>query len=594
MKQKKKRLILRLMHYEGAYRVTMILSWVFAAVAGGISIGAYTYFYHAAKVLVMQRSGASAALLAHDGWMAVQFVAGAFTCYGFSLILSHLTAFSTMSSIRIRLLRHMHNIPLGYHMQHPSGALRKLMEKNVESIENFIAHQMPDTAQSVVMPVAFLISMFYFDWRMSIVCLLPVAVGFIALSAMLKDENSAFIRQYQQALDGMSNAGVEYVRGIAVIKVFGQTVRSFKRFAKSIQDYKTFALRYVLSFEKPMRMYITAINGIFFVLIPTAILLYRFGGNPRETIMSLIFFTIFTPLVSVMLMRIMLSSSNAMMASQALDTIDGMLAVPMQQSVENAKLPETYTVNFENVTFRYGKGAPNALDGLSFTAKEGQITALVGASGSGKSTIANLLAKFWDPSGGSIRIGNMDIQSLDPHRWMKQCSFVFQDAQLLKMSIAENVAFCKPSANVSEIRTALRLAQCDDIIEKLPDGIHTVIGSKGVYLSGGEQQRIALARAFLQDAPLVLLDEATSFADPENEYRIQQALNSLIRGKTVIMIAHRLSTVTQADQIIVIQAGRFCENGTHAELMRKGGLYAAMFREYSAGVSWKIGDTVHA
>ena len=592
--KKKKGLIARLMGHAGKLKITMLLSWLFSAISGVINIGTYICIYYVAQTLLQNNGTFHTGEAAKYGWMVFQLASASFGVYGLGLALSHITAFKIMANVRIQLIRHLGKTPLGYHAVNPSGKVRKIIEKNAENTENFVAHQMPDMAQSIVMPIAFLVSMFYFDWRMSLVCLIPIIIGFISLSTMLKTERGDFIKNYQAALGDMGNAGVEYVRGISVVKVFGQTVHSFKRFYKSIMEYQKFAVKYVLSMEKPMSIYITAVNGLFFFLVPAAIILYDFTDSPEKVLLSFVFFIVFMPLVSVILMRIMSASSNMMMATQALDAIEEILEVQVQKKTDTPKTPSGSDIVFDHVSFGYGDGASEAVSDLSFVAKAGSVTALVGPSGSGKSTVANLIARFWDTDTGIISVGGVNVQELDYDIWMKQLSFVFQDAGLLKMSIADNVAFCVEHATEEEILAALHAAQCDDILEKLPDGIHTVVGTKGIYLSGGEMQRIALARAILQDAPVVLLDEATAFADPENEYRIQKALNVLLKGKTVIMIAHRLSTVTEADNIIVLREGYLTEQGSHRELLEKDGFYAKMYREYNTGTKWKFGGAVNA
>jgi len=592
--KKKKGLIARLMGHAGKLKITMLLSWLFSAISGVINIGTYICIYYVAQTLLQNNGTFHSGEAAKYGWMVFQLASASFGVYGLGLALSHITAFKIMANVRIQLIRHLGKTPLGYHAVNPSGKIRKIIEKNAENTENFVAHQMPDMAQSIVMPIAFLVSMFYFDWRMSLVCLIPIIIGFISLSTMLKTERGDFIKNYQAALGDMGNAGVEYVRGISVVKVFGQTVHSFKRFYKSIMEYQKFAVKYVLSMEKPMSIYITAVNGLFFFLVPAAIILYNFTDSPEKVLLSFVFFIVFMPLVSVILMRIMSASSNMMMATQALDAIEEILEVPVQKNTDTPKTPLGSDIVFDHVSFGYGDGASEAVSDLSFVAKAGSVTALVGPSGSGKSTVANLIARFWDTDTGIISVGGVNVQELDYDIWMKQLSFVFQDAGLLKMSIADNVAFCVEHATEEEILAALHTAQCDDILEKLPDGIHTVVGTKGIYLSGGEMQRIALARAILQDAPVVLLDEATAFADPENEYRIQKVLNVLLKGKTVIMIAHRLSTVTEADNIIVLREGYLTEQGSHRELLEKDGFYAKMYREYNTGTKWKFGGAVNA
>lgn len=592
-----KKVIKRLMKHAGKYKITMILSWVFSAIAGILSLGPYICIYFVAVELLKAGNNLSLLdndLMRHYGWMAVNATVISFMFYGIGLMLSHITAFNLMANIRIKIIRRLGEVPLGYHITNSSGKLRKIIEKNAENTENFIAHQLPDTVQAIVTPLAFMISMFYFDWRLTLICMIPVAIGFIALSFMIRKESSDFLKQYQQSLGDMGNAAVEYVRGISVVKVFGQTVHSFKRFHNSIMAYKKFVTRYALSMKRPMGLYITAVNGIFFVLIPAGIVFYQWSANKESFILSFIFFIVFTPLIAVLLMRIMYSSSNKMITSQALDVMENIIDEKVMDNKINTKRPDNYDITFDSVSFNYEEKGKKIIDKVSFTAKEGTVTALVGPSGGGKSTIANLIARFWDVNSGSIRVGGVDIKELDYNEWIKNISFVFQDIGLFKMSIADNVSFNNPDATESEILNALHMVRCDDIIEKLPNGIHTIIGTKSIYLSGGEMQRIALARAILKDAPVIILDEATAFADPENEIKIQQAFSVLMKDKTVIMIAHRLSTVVGADNIIVLDDGKIVESGCHNSLISKAGVYAKMFREYQTGMKWKLGGKKHA
>lgn len=594
---KKTGLLSRLMNHAGKYKVTMILSWLFSALGGIVSLGPYICIYFAARELMEVGKNLTmidSEQMTHYGWMAVMLTGLSFMLYGLGLLFSHLTAFNLMASLRIKLMRHLGELPLGFHISNPSGKLRKIIEKNTESMENFVAHQLPDLVQAIVTPLAFLSSMVLFDWRLALICLVPIVMGFAMLSFMLKGESNGFLEQYQKSQTDMSNAAVEYVRGISVVKVFGQTVHSFKRFHHSIINYKSFVTQYALSMGKPMSGYIASVHGIFFVLIPSGIILYQMSANPKGFVLSFVFFIVFTPLVAVMLMKVMYSSSNKLITTQALDTIESLLNEKPMPQVINFKKPSSYDIVFDSVSFQYEKNGVKTIDNLSFTAEAGTVTALVGASGGGKSTVANLITRFWDVDDGSIIVGGVNVKDMDYNEWMSQVSFVFQDINLFKMSIAENVAFSKPTAAEEEILKALHLAQCDDILAKLPNGIHTVIGTKGVYLSGGEMQRIALARSILKDAPVVLLDEATAFADPENEYKIQKALDVLMQGKTVLMIAHRLSTITGANQILVLENGRLTERGSHRELIEHGGVYAGMYREYQSGISWKIGGEAHA
>ncbi|MPW26473.1 ATP-binding cassette domain-containing protein [Alkalibaculum sp. M08DMB] len=592
---KKSKLIPRLMNHAGKYKFAMILSWVFPALGGIASLGPYICIYFVAQELLLAGKDLTllnSELITRYGWLAVNLTMLSFMLYGLGLVFSHLTAFTLMANLRIQLIRHIGELPLGFHILNPSGKLRKIIEKNTESTENFVAHQLPDTVQAIITPIAFLVSMLFFEWRLALICLIPIAIGFFILSSMLKGESNGLL-EYQKAQVDMSNAAVEYVRGISVVKVFGQTVHSFKRFHDSIMDYKKFVTQYALSMEKPMSGYIASVHGIFFVLIPAGIVLYNLLNNLQNFILSFVFFIVFTPLVAVMLMKIMYSSSNQLITTQALDTIENLLNEKPMSQPTHPQRPSFYDIVFDSVSFQYEKDSAKAIDDLSFTAKAGTVTALVGASGGGKSTVANLITRFWDVDSGSICVGSVNVKEMNYNEWMSQVSFVFQDVNLFKMSIAENVAFSKPEATEENILNALHLAQCDDILAKLPNGMHTAIGAKGVYLSGGEMQRIALARAILKDAPVVILDEATAFADPENEYKIQKALDVLMQGKTVLMIAHRLSTITGADQILVMDSGKLIEQGSHKNLIKSGGVYAGMYREYQSGTSWKIRGEAH-
>ncbi|MGL6199174.1 MAG: ABC transporter ATP-binding protein [Lachnospiraceae bacterium] len=582
----------------GNYQCLEILALLFSAISGVISLGAYYYVYSVARDIIGIQ-GNYAALntqqLQGYGWSAVMYIAMSFGFYGLALICSHITAFNTVANVRIKLIRHLEKLPLGFHNTHASGKMRKQIEKNTNELEHYIAHQLPDTAQAMVTPVAFLIFIFWFDWRLALVCLIPVLIGFLLLKFMLGGESQEFLKVYQTSAESMGNDVVEYIRGVAVVKVFGQTVFSFKNFSDSIEKYRDYLLKYALSMKKHMSGYIAAVYGIFAFLVPAAILLFNLGTNQREVVLSFIFFVIFMPMVAVLLMRIMESSYNSMILERSLDTIEVEIlrAEPLPQNDSPKKLTG-YDVVFENVDFSYDENMGNAIRQLTFTAPTGTVTALVGPSGGGKTTVLNLIARFWDAANGRIRIGGTDVRELDYENLMSNIGIVFQETSLFKMSIADNVTFLKPGAAREEIIRALHLAQCDDILEKLPNGINTVIGTKGVYLSGGEMQRIAIARAILKDAPILLLDEATAFADSENEYKIQQALSTLMQGKTVFMIAHRLSTITGADQILVMSDGSLIEKGRHHELMKLNNLYAEMYREYQKSSNWRIGGKAHA
>ena len=581
----------KLLKFSGPFRITILLSAVFSAFSAVINLKAYLCVYGVAKVLI-QSSGNFGALdlaaMKALGMQAVWYVCMGFGTYGMALLCSHISAYNTVARIRMQLIRHLGTLPLGYHILHPSGKRRKIIEKNTDNLEILIAHNIPDYVQSLVLPIAFLVFMFRYDWRLSLICLVPILIGFILLFSMLKGESSGFIEQVQKSGEDISNAATEYVRGIAVVKTFGQTASSFRRYQRSVKDYADFMTKYAFSMENAFSLYTTIVNAVFLFLIPGGIVLYNLGGGAEKTIMTFAFFAVLIPLVASILTKLMHSSSNLMLADASFTAIEEMLAEKPLAETKKQPGPQNGEICLNHVSFQYEAGV-KALDDVSLTIRPGTVTALVGESGGGKSTVANLIARFWDVSEGSVTVGGVEVRELDYADWMKHISIVFQDTNLFKMSVAENVAMYKPGASREEIMEALRQARCEDILEKLPNGVDSVIGARGVYLSGGEMQRIALARAILKDAPIVLLDEATAFADAENEYLIQRALDILLHGKTVLMIAHRLQTIVHADQIIVMQRGGIAEQGTHEELMQRQGVYAKMYHEYENSVSWKIG-----
>lgn len=581
----------KLLKFSGPFRITILLSAVFSAFSAVINLKAYLCVYGVAKVLI-QSSGNFGALdlaaMKALGMQAVWYVCMGFGIYGMALLCSHISAYNTVARIRMQLIRHLGTLPLGYHSLHPSGKQRKIIEKNTDNLEILIAHNIPDYVQSLVLPIAFLVFMFRYDWRLSLICLVPILIGFILLFSMLKGESSGFIGQVQKSGEDISNAATEYVRGIAVVKTFGQTASSFRRYQRAVKDYADFMTKYAFSMENAFSLYTTIVNAVFLFLIPGGIVLYNLGGGAEKTIMTFAFFAVLIPLVASILTKLMHSSSNLMLADASFTAIEEMLAEKPLAETKKQPVPQNGEIRLDHVSFQYEAGV-KALDDVSLTIRPGTVTALVGESGGGKSTVANLIARFWDVSEGSVTVGGVEVRELDYADWMKHISIVFQDTNLFKISVAENVSMYKPGASREEIMEALRQARCEDILEKLPNGVDSVIGARGVYLSGGEMQRIALARAILKDAPIVLLDEATAFADAENEYLIQRALDILLHGKTVLMIAHRLQTIVHADQIIVMQRGGIAEQGTHEELMQRQGVYAKMYHEYENSVSWKIG-----
>lgn len=595
--RKEKGVLGHLFQHMGMFKITMVIAIILSAVSSVINLYAFVCVYNVAKEIVQSLGNIHSldqTYMVDMGWRAVFLILTSFGLYGMALLFSHITAFNTVAKLRIQIVRHIGNLPLGYHTTNPSGKQRKIIEKNSDNLETLIAHQIPDFAGAVALPVAFLVFMFVYDWRLSLICLIPILVGFGILYYMLKDESEGFAKQYQKSAEDISNAVTEYVRGIAVVKVFRQTANSFQRYKAAVKEYGDYLLKYALSMQNTDSAYHAAINGIFFFLIPGGIILFNAGSNPEKTVLSFLFFAVLIPTVVTILARIMNSSSNLMISQASLDAIDQILREKPLPETKTPQLPKGYDISLDHVSFSYEDAAGKALDDVSLDVPEGTITALVGESGGGKSTVANLIARFWDVDEGVIRVGGVDVREMDYKYWMEQVSIVFQDTNLFKMSIMENVAVFNPDASREDVLQALHLAQCDDILEKLPQGADTVIGTKGIYLSGGEMQRIALARAILKNAPVVLLDEATAFADAENEYLIQKALDELLRRKTVIMIAHRLSTIIHADQICVLERGKIVEKGTHRELMDLHGVYAGMYEEYQSSISWRIGEEQYA
>ena len=595
--RKEKGVLGRLFQNMGMFKITMVIAIILSAVSSVINLYAFVCVYNVAKEIVQSLGNIHSldqTYMVDMGWRAVFLILTSFGLYAMALLFSHITAFNTVAKLRIQIVRHIGNLPLGYHTTNPSGKQRKIIEKNSDNLETLIAHQIPDFAGAVALPVAFLVFMFVYDWRLSLICLIPILVGFGILYYMLKDESEGFAKQYQKSAEDISNAVTEYVRGIAVVKVFRQTANSFQRYKAAVKEYGDYLLKYALSMQNTDSAYHAAINGIFFFLIPGGIILFNAGSNPEKTVLSFLFFAVLIPTVVTILARIMNSASNLMISQASLDAIDQILREKPLPETKTPQLPKGYDVSLDHVSFSYEDAAGKALDDVSLDVPEGTITALVGKSGGGKSTVANLIARFWDVDEGVIRVGGVDVREMDYKYWMEQVSIVFQDTNLFKMSIMENVAVFNPDASREDVLQALHLAQCDDILEKLPQGADTLIGTKGIYLSGGEMQRIALARAILKNAPVVLLDEATAFADAENEYLIQKALDELLRGKTVIMIAHRLSTIIHADQICVLERGKIVEKGTHRELMDLHGVYAGMYEEYQSSISWRIGGEQYA
>ena len=582
----------RLMAYAGKHRYLTYASWVLSAISALVALLPFICIWRIIKeVLEVAPNYSQATNLVHNGVMAMIFAVVSFFIYVGALMCSHLAAFRVASNMRVEITEHIAKLPLGFVDSFGSGKLRKIVNDSTGATETFLAHQLPDKYAAIATPIGLLVLLFAFDWRLGLLSLVPVALAFLIMSAMTGKRMAEKMRQYGNALENMSNEAVEYVRGIPVVKTFGQSVFSFKKFKGAIDEYEKWVVAYTKDLRGPMMFYTAAINGVFAFLIAGA-LWFTAGGVTPGFLLNLIFYIIITPVISLTLTKIMYMSENNMIVADALRRIDSVLdAEPMSQG-KTVEHPADSSVSLDDVRFSYD-GKTEVIRGVSMDIGAGQTVALVGPSGSGKSTLASLIARFFDVNSGSIKIGGANIKNVPKEELMNTVSFVFQNTKLLKTSIAENVKTGKPNATDKEVAAALTLAQCDDIIAKMPNGINTVIGTKRVYLSGGEQQRIAIARAVLKNSPVIILDEATAFADPDNEAKVQKAFSELAKGKTVIMIAHRLSTITGADCIYVVKDGQIAESGTREQLLEKDGLFAKMWNDYSSSVEWKVKKEVN-
>ena len=584
---KKQSNLSRLLMIAGSYRYLTYASWILSAISALIALVPYYFIWQVMReVLEVAPDFSRAQNLTYNGWMAVMFAVIAVLVYIAGLMCSHLGAFRIATNLRLQSMNHIVKLPLGFAEHFGSGKLRKIVNESSAATETYLAHQLPDRANALATPCGLLVLLFVFDWRLGLLSLAPVLLGFLIMMAMTGKEMQQKMKEYQNALDDMSNEAVEYVRGIPVVKTFGQTIFSFKKFKDSIDRYKVWVIAYTKQLRTPMMFYTAAINGVFVFLIAGA-LLFTQDQVTTEFLLNLVFYIIITPIISVTLTRIMFQSENAMIVDDALQRIDSVLNLEPLKETAHPKHPKDGSVELEQVHFSYD-GEKEVLKGISISIPAGQTVAFVGPSGGGKTTLANLISRFFDPQSGTVRVGGVDVRNIPKEELMNTVSFVFQNSRLIKASIFENVRLGKPEATREEVMAALKNAQCDDILEKLPDGMDTVIGTKGVYLSGGEQQRIAIARVMLKNTPIIILDEATAFADPDNETRVQAAFSKLSQGKTVIMIAHRLSTVAGADQIYVVKGGQIAESGSSRELMERGGLFARMWKNYQTSVQWKV------
>lgn len=585
---KKQSNLSRLLDYAGTYRILTYFSWVLAAAGALLALVPFGYIWRILReVIEVAPRYENAVHVTQYGWMAVAFAVVAVLTYIAGLMCSHLAAFRIATNLRLAMVKHIATLPLGAIEQFGSGKLRRTISETAGSAETYLAHQLPDQAKAMATIAGLLTLLLAFDWRLGLLSLVPVALAFAVMTSMTGKKMQEQMTQYQNALADMSSEAVEYVRGIPVVKTFGQTVFSFKKFKGTIDNYERWVIAYTKQLRWPMTFYTLAVNSVFVFLIAGAFL-FASGGTDGGALLNLLFYIIITPVISLTLTKLMFMSENGMIVQDAITRIDRVLESPSLSCSNAPKHPKDSSVALDHVTFSYD-GVKNALEDISLSIGSGQTVAFVGPSGGGKSTLAALIARFFDPQSGKISIGGANVKDIDKSELMDTVSFVFQNSRLIKGSILDNVRMGKPNATDGEVLAALRAAQCMDIIEKFPDGVRTVIGSQGVYLSGGETQRLAIARAMLKNAPVLILDEATAFADPDNETKVQAAFNALAKGRTVIMIAHRLSTVVNADRIYVLKEGRLAESGSFAELSGQAdSLFGTMWRDYQQSVQWKV------
>ena len=576
------------MQYAGGHRYLTYSSWILSVLSALLALVPFVYIWMIIReVLNAAPDYGSAQRLTFYGWMAVAFAVLSVIVYISALMCSHISAFRVAANMRRDCMRHIVKLPIGTVESIGSGKLRKIVTDSSAATETYLAHRLPDKAGAIATPIGLLVLLLIFDWRLGLLSLIPVILGFLIMTKMTGSRMEAKMKEYQDALADMSNEAVEYVRGVPVVKTFGQTVFSFKRFKGSIDRYEKWVIAYTKDLRMPMMIYTTAINAVFAFLIAGGIIFTR-GGVTNELLLNLLFYVIITPVISTTLTKIMFMSEDSMIVADAIKRVDSVLDAAPLSETGAPKTPRDNSVRLRNVSYSYD-GIKDALHDVSLYIKPGETAAFVGPSGGGKSTLASLISRFFDPVSGSVEIGGTDIRDIRKEELMDMVSFVFQDSRLIKTSILENVRMAKPGASREEVMQALLAAQCGDIIEKLPNGIDTVIGAKGVYLSGGEQQRIAIARAMLKNAPILILDEATAFADPDNEVLVQKAFTEMAKNRTVIMIAHRLTTVRNADRIYVLKDGEIEESGSHGGLVEKGGLYSRMWNDYQTSVNWKVG-----
>lgn len=579
----------KLQAYMGKRKALLPASIIVSAISSITAILPFIFIWLIVRELFNTDVETSYTTITNYGLWALSSAIAGIVFYFCALALSHIAAFRAEVEMRRKAMHKIVKMPLGFFDNTTTGKIRKIIDDNAGITHSFLAHQLPDLAGSILTPLITLVLIFTFDWRLGLACLLPIILAMFIMSFMMGKKGKYFMEKYMNSLEEMNTEAVEYVRGIPVVKVFQQTVFSFKNFYKSITKYKEMVISYTRMWEKPMSLYTVIIHGFAFFLVPVGILLINSGGNHTDVLINLIFYILLTPVFAQSIMKSMYLNQALGQATEAVNRTENLTNTKSLKESENPQPVKGYTIKFKNVIFSYPGANQNAVDGISFEIPEGKTYALVGASGSGKTTIAKLVPRFWEVKNGEISIGGVNVKNIASKNLMNHVSFVFQNTKLFKTSLLENIKYGKPEAKIEEVEKAVDLAQCREIIEKLPEGLKTQIGAEGTYLSGGEQQRIVLARAILKNSPIVVLDEATAFADPENEHLIKKALSKLTYGKTVLMIAHRLTSVMDVDRILVIDKGKIAEQGTHNELLTNKGIYESMWNEYQQSIKWTIG-----
>lgn len=586
---KKQSALTRLFEYAGNYKYFTMLSRILSVISTWIALVPFYYIWRIMKeVLDVAPAYDQAKGITSLGWSAVGFALLSMIIYIVALMCSHIAAFRIQANMRSAMMHKIVKLPLGFMDQDGSGKIRKIVQESSEATETYLAHQLPDRAGAIATPIGLLVLLVVFDWRLGLLSLVPVVTAFLIMSSMTGKNMEIKMKEYQNSLEEMSSEAVEYIRGIPVVKTFGQSVFSFKHFRKAIDNYEKWVISYTKDMRLPMVGYTTTINAVFAILIAAAFWLSK-GTDDKTFLLNLLFYIIITPIITVTLNKIMYSSENKMLVEDALKRVDGILEREPLEQAKELKTPKDASIVFENVSFRYKDGITDALHGVNLKIEPGEHVAFVGPSGGGKTTLASLIARFFDVTEGKLVVGGVNIKEIADEKLMETVSFVFQDSKLLKMSIYDNIRMGKKDATKEQVLHALKEAQCMDIIEKMPQGIDTMIGTRGTYVSGGEAQRLSIARAMLKDAPILILDEATAFADPDNEVKVQEAFSRLSKGKTVIMVAHRLSSVTNADRICVLKDGEIVETGNHESLTKQNGIYAHMWKEYNQSIRWKVG-----